>query len=707
MDLDLIYKEIDKYINKVTFKPKKYDKQMISTYFYNFENEELNRFFYEHLKKYKTKTIFKIISIFGKFMILPLFFDNGLYAVSKKYIKNTSNTYIMNEVKKLLKYWEIEKGNNLKKEASKYDFDGLYNKIKIRGYGIYISPKKLKDHYNDIIPFDTFENFVSYFKELIKDIKAKRKKKSKVVDLKKYEETFDVVKNIIEYKEEIGEIKKFSDFFSDAPTDIALEKIVEEVLYNIELEELRYTYIPLKNVIELEKEIKRIEDKIIEFECSTKDYTYEIYSLNKKLNKLKRDWNLYNFDERNVVTLRGKSYVKVSVNDHFAESVGRNYNKIASTSKAGRKILFSHGVSIDISNMAGKSIYEVLKYFNLEKEYPLFCEFATDRDNYFNRFETKIPKDLKKQILKVAHLSMMFGRNFEVLLKTFSNNTLAHVRQFKKDFLNIVIDYANSNGITEKEEISELFKKSYKMIIFNLPLLNSFYNETLRIAKELSEKIHKKKTKKRESFSNLSKLFMNIESDIIEDIIKNSNYKYLRPERIHDEIIVFEYDPKTFSYIYNVFSSNIFKKFGLVIPLRNFQSSITFIDTGHKIKFSNLNKHITELDENILKSFLSISKTDLKYLKKSKKYYNKMFINFDNDDIKELLTDIKNGKQKIKRKYFKRILRPLKLKRILKLVNQKRKNFKSSINKLKNYFELFKYVYNVKVSYGYFKFEYG
>ena len=661
------------------FKGYQKHKNTIVMYSYDFSDFEINKIIHNYIKNAKhspsAKNLIGILTGLGQIAIGNLYTFGGLYFLSNDYLKKYHSETIVRHLRKLIEPWLISKGNNITKKANTYDFLGIYNKApKLRNKGVFVNPFKFqklifkffeKYSKNNSIKHISFKKFQRDLKEIISQSKLNIKS-GIVIHNKEFSKLIQKVN-----KKENKENNIFEPIFNAKnPLEEEFEKF-----------KLQNILIPYENYIDLKNEINATREKfyfLFEQEEFEEHHSAKLKAVEKKLNRLYRDFYLYNLNDPNIVTIKNKKYIKAKYKDNYSKKTGRNYHIIASTSKVGRKILFKDYYSIDISNMAGKAIFDIATNIIDKSKIPTFTEYALKRDYFFKKINISLPTKIKNTLLKQMFLSTIFGRDMNKIYNMLVQNKNPHyVKSFKKSIKDLIFEI-------EPERVDEYFDIFINDIVAykNVEIISKFMRDVKIISEVIDEYFgnnYNEKNKKKE----LSTLFMLAESELIEDVLSKINSylgKYpLKAYRIHDEIIIPKIDKNIIDIIVKVFSNNSVSIKSKKFLLKSFKSSVTQISTGKKLNFDDLN--IKTLKEAIIEDFnfykinpkiksllevskvevLSISK-DFKYdikinaENKIKKILNKTLISITENDIKILNDYIKNIENKNKIKFFKRIL---------------------------------------------------
>jgi len=674
------YEILEKLENEF-FKDYKKHKNTFVMYSYDFSDFEINKIIHNYIKNAKhspsAKTLIGILTGLGQIAIGNLYSFGGLYFLSYDYLKKYQSETTVRHLRKIIEPWLTSKGNNLSKTANTYDFLGIYNKMpKLRNKGVFVNPFKFqkliykffeKYSKNNSIKHISFKKFQRDLKEIISQSKLNIKN-GIVIHNKDLE---NLIQNVNKKENNIFE----PIFNAKNPFEEEFEKF-----------KLQNLLIPYENYIALKNEIKSTKEK---YDFLYKQEEFDEYlsaktlAVEKKLFRLYRDYNLYNLDNPNIVTIKNKKYIKVKYNDNYSKKTGRNYHIIASTSKVGRKILFKDYYSIDISNMAGKAIFDIATNIIDKSKIPTFTEYALNRDSFFKKIEINLPKKVKNTLLKQIFLSMIFGRDMNKIYNMLVQNKNPHyVKSFKKSIKDLIFEI-------EPEKVDEYFDIFINDIVRykNIEIISKFMRDVKIISEIIDEYFgnnYNEKNKKKE----LSTLFMLAESELIENILSKINSYLgkspLKAYRIHDEIIVPKIDKNIIEIIVKEFSNKSISIKSKKFLLKSFKSSVTQISTGKKLNFDDLN--IKTLKEAIIedfnfykvnpkiKSLLEVSKVEILSVSKDFKYdikinaenkikriLNKTLISITENDIKILNDYVKDIDNKNKVKFFKRILSSFKV----------------------------------------------
>ena len=143
---------------------------MKNTYFYNFENPQLNKRIIEILQEFnpQPKSIFNVFSALGRIASGNILTDKIYYIISINYLYELGLTSReIKIIRKILKPYLIYQGNNITKTASKYDLNGFTVPFEgLRGYGYIVNPYKLQKYIYDELDINNVN-----FEELQKQVK--------------------------------------------------------------------------------------------------------------------------------------------------------------------------------------------------------------------------------------------------------------------------------------------------------------------------------------------------------------------------------------------------------------------------------------------------------------------------------------------------------------------------------------------------------
>jgi len=727
-ELSEYYKMLEALESRIFNWQRKKDK--IVMYSYNFENDVINKILYDYIVSAdpspSVHSFIGILNGLGQIARGNLYAIAGYFFLSESYLTKFNDKTSVKHLRKIIEPWLTHRGSKWAKRANRYDFLRMYtcrNKYlpKIdENVGVILKPNKFIRATHKF--FDTFannknlknisyEDFVNGMKEVIEYSKVKESKKYKVTYDKSYSKVIEKHKLSIKTNKSN---KNSKNLFSTKDLTNDLIEVNNRLKEQSKIVKRNKVLIPVKNVRKLNDEMNRTKkeyERLLNEETSTLEEFFEdltdymsndnietniknnngkLFGLSKKLNRLRRDYKMYDFEhyENRIVTIKGNRYVSCTFNENIIENIGRNYHLIASTSKAGRKILFSDYYSIDVSNMAGKAIYEVITNFISPDSIPLFREFANNRDKFFKRFHTSIPNNLKIPVLKNIFLSMMFGKDLKLIINALIKGyDFKNIKEFKNTIRDIIFENLNgffdedSNLATEYTDtfLNDLISKD------NIIFLAKFLTELELIAKTNKEIFNSNKEAKK----SLSATFMRTESELIEDILYKINLhlkedKYGRQAyRIHDEVIVPKMDKEIMKILIETFNGKELNIKDSVktakLAVKNFKSSVTKIETGKKLSLSvfsmkTLKDSIIE-DMNIYnvknvdKVFNKVEldfeydlfikdsfKIDKRIENKIYKILHKTITSITESDIQFLNSFIKNSLNDIKFDFFKNVL---------------------------------------------------
>lgn len=561
---------------------------MKNTYFYNFENPQLNKRIIEILQEYnpRPKSIFNILSALGRIAAGNIITDKIYYIISINYLYELGLTSReIKIVRKILKPYLISQGNNITKVASKYDLNGFSVPFEgLRGYGYIVNPYKLQKFIYDELDINNVN-----FERLKQEVKN-----AKVTDFK-YEDFKKSNLKVIYFKNK--NIRKF------------LSKIdgLNYFLNNYEVP-------------------KYLEDRIF-----------------NKIEKLEKVRNDFNF-KKNRFYYDFKGYTKVVIENSISKNNQREYNLVANMPKDARYLLFDGYYSIDISNMAGFAIYEYFKNSS-GKELKLFRSFAKFRKTYFKKFKGYNEK--YEQILKLIHLQILFSSNVKAILSYLKEIELSNLRidtlpKFVKSFvksIDKIVKEVNNNIILEEVLI---------FLIKNIELINKFQNELTIIANEIG--IGKTLNQRKKSLSNLfMSIESKLMNSIINDIKKYVNDPIHYPIRIHDEILLSKMDINIYKIIKKYTNEIIFNKvkisnfkFKINIIKDNKSVKTDLINYYENIIQKELLKTINQklknsiFEKNNNNSIINLinNKYIIQYIKLNIKYIKQLLVGHDNKIFK-------------------------------------------------------------------------
>jgi len=559
-----------------------------NTYFYNFENPQLNKRIIEILQEYnpRPKSIFNILSALGRIAAGNIITDKIYYIISINYLYELGLTSReIKIVRKILKPYLISQGNNITKVASKYDLNGFSVPFEgLRGYGYIVNPYKLQKFIYDELDINNVN-----FERLKQEVKN-----AKVTDFK-YEDFKKSNLKVIYFKNK--NIRKF------------LSKIdgLNYFLNNYEVP-------------------KYLEDRIF-----------------NKIEKLEKVRNDFNF-KKNRFYYDFKGYTKVVIENSISKNNQREYNLVANMPKDARYLLFDGYYSIDISNMAGFAIYEYFKNSS-GKELKLFRSFAKFRKTYFKKFKGYNEK--YEQILKLIHLQILFSSNVKAILSYLKEIELSNLRidtlpKFVKSFvksIDKIVKEVNNNIILEEVLI---------FLIKNIELINKFQNELTIIANEIG--IGKTLNQRKKSLSNLfMSIESKLMNSIINDIKKYVNDPIHYPIRIHDEILLSKMDINIYKIIKKYTNEIIFNKvkisnfkFKINIIKDNKSVKTDLINYYENIIQKELLKTINQklknsiFEKNNNNSIINLinNKYIIQYIKLNIKYIKQLLVGHDNKIFK-------------------------------------------------------------------------
>ena len=681
--INKFYKDLEEKENKILNLCEMHNKHKdtVVMYSYDFSDFEINKIIHNYIKTAKhSPNAHSLIGIFnglGQIALGNLFNFGGIYFLSLDYLKKYNTNVAVRHLRKIINHWLISRGNNIKKSANTYDFLGLYGPKKPRliGKGVMVKPLKFQrlihqffDKYakNNSIRHISFKKFQRDLQNIINECKI-NVKKAKVIYNKDYSA-------FIEANKHSSNSSKSADIFT--PINSAINPLNEE----FESFKRQTILIPFKNYKNFIAELESTKD-LLDILVSNEDFeemlSPETIGVQKKLRKLYRDFGLYQFDNPNVVTIKGKKYIKCHYNDKYSEKTGRNYHIIASTSKIGRKILFRDYFSIDVSNMAGKALFDVVSNFINEDEIPAFKEYANNRNSFFKKIEINLPETIKVSLLKQIFLSMIFGRDMRTIVKMLiQNKNPQFVRDFKESIKDLIFEISPN----KVEEYTEIFLKDL-VSLNNIYILDKFLYEIEKIA-DIIDRVYNNNFSIKNRKKELSAIFMLTESELIENILNKVN-KYLKETksvlkayRIHDEIIVPKLDKNIIEIIIDGFSSKNISIKNKKVLVKAFKSSVTVLSTGKKLNFDDLNLktlkesivedfNIYNVDINI-KKYLHVEEIETLSLHKNKSYIisstifnkrvskilDKTITSITEEDIKFLNSFIKNLETEKRKKLF-------------------------------------------------------
>lgn len=561
---------------------------MKNTYFYNFENPQLNKRIIEILQEYnpRPKSIFNVLSALGRIASGNIITDKIYYIISINYLYELGLTSReIKIVRKILKPYLISQGNNITKIASKYDLNGFSVPFEgLRGYGYIVNPYKLQKFIYDELDINNVN-----FERLKQEVKN-----AKVTDFK-YEDFKKSNLKVIYFKNK--NIRKF------------LSKIdgLNYFLNNYEVP-------------------KYLEDRIF-----------------NKIEKLEKVRNDFNF-KRNRFYYDFKGYTKVVIENSISKNNQREYNLVANMPKDARYLLFDGYYSIDISNMAGFAIYEYFKNSS-GKELKLFRSFAKFRKTYFKKFKGYNEK--YEQILKLIHLQILFSSNVKAILSYLKEIELSNLRidtlpKFVKSFvksIDKIVKEVNNNIILEEVLI---------FLIKNIELIDKFQNELTIIANEIGT--GKTLNQRKKSLSNLfMSIESKLMNSIINDIKKYVNDPIHYPIRIHDEILLSKMDINIYKIIKKYTNEIIFNKvkisnfkFKINIIKDNKSVKTDLINYYENIIQKELLKSINQKLKNLIfeknnnNSIINLinNKYIIQYIKLNIKYIKQLLVGHDNKIFK-------------------------------------------------------------------------
>ena len=560
---------------------------MKNTYFYNFENPQLNKRIIEILQEFnpQPKSIFNVFSTLGRIASGNILTDKIYYIISINYLYELGLTSReIKIIRKILKPYLIYQGNNITKTASKYDLNGFTVPFEgLRGYGYIVNPYKLQKYIYDELDINNMN-----FEELQKQVKNAKVTNFKYEELKKF--NLKVVyfknKNIRKFLSKIDNLNFYLDTYCNT---YELPKFLEERIF---------------------KKIQRLEKVRNDFNFNKKRYFY--------------DFN---------------GYTKVVIENSISENNQREYNLVANMPKDARFLLFDGYYSIDISNMAGFAIYEYFKN-STGKELKLFRSFAKFRKTYFKKFKGFNEK--YEQILKLIHLQILFSSNVKAILSYLKEIDLSTLRidslpKFVKSFVKSIdkIIKEVNNDITFEDVLIFLIK--------NIDLIDKFQNELTIIANAIG--IGKTLNQRKKSLSNL---FMSIESTLMNSII-NDIKKYVKdpihyPIRIHDEILLPKMDINIYKIIKKHTNEIIFNK----VKILNFNFKINIIKDNKSVKTDLINYYENIIQKELLNSINqnlknnNFEKTKYLLINKINNQYNKTYQKLNYKIIKQLLVGHEN-----------------------------------------------------------------
>jgi len=559
-----------------------------NTYFYNFENPQLNKRIIEILQEYnpRPKSIFNVLSALGRIASGNIITDKIYYIISINYLYELGLTSReIKIVRKILKPYLISQGNNITKIASKYDLNGFSVPFEgLRGYGYIVNPYKLQKFIYDELDINNVN-----FERLKQEVKN-----AKVTDFK-YEDFKKSNLKVIYFKNK--NIRKF------------LSKIdgLNYFLNNYEVP-------------------KYLEDRIF-----------------NKIEKLEKVRNDFNF-KRNRFYYDFKGYTKVVIENSISKNNQREYNLVANMPKDARYLLFDGYYSIDISNMAGFAIYEYFKNSS-GKELKLFRSFAKFRKTYFKKFKGYNEK--YEQILKLIHLQILFSSNVKAILSYLKEIELSNLRidtlpKFVKSFvksIDKIVKEVNNNIILEEVLI---------FLIKNIELIDKFQNELTIIANEIGT--GKTLNQRKKSLSNLfMSIESKLMNSIINDIKKYVNDPIHYPIRIHDEILLSKMDINIYKIIKKYTNEIIFNKvkisnfkFKINIIKDNKSVKTDLINYYENIIQKELLKSINQKLKNLIfeknnnNSIINLinNKYIIQYIKLNIKYIKQLLVGHDNKIFK-------------------------------------------------------------------------
>ena len=653
-----------------TFTNKKFNQHIIKTIFK--ENKDSNKI------SIRKNTLIDVISTIGRIARANLIRD-PFFVVSQEWINKFISYHNTKLVKKIIRPFEMTRGNTITNKASTYDFLGLYKGQKLAGRGVLINPikfrKLLEEKFNDL----NEDNFSSTMQSIVDKSKIKLTKNTLVInDTKKAEQvknSFDKISKtankVMDKVMDKNDIISFKDAFYNEENLEEIQKVAELLKEEKELDNLfeipRENYIPLENVKEFYDKYYNYLNKLVYME-EKNGFTKNLENIVRKFKITINHFDLSNY-QKNIVKLNIngeiKSFVKYYVFDNISKRTGRNYNVVASTPKITREILFKNYISIDVSNMAGKSIYELVKATNKE-DFKLFSLYANNRKKYFEMFKIRnndrfkkvekeeLPKELKETILKKVHLSILFSRDIKKILEVGRNKYSIKI-PFIKDFYDDLVSITEDFNRSQSEDIN--FQNVYIFLQNNYDLLVKFQNEVKKVSSILDNHFGEQSNSIRKQLKGQAKIFMLVESDLISkienEVNKNSTIK---AERIHDEILIYNPSHKDIKFIYNLFKKPTISIKNKIKELNSFSASLQIVGRKEYLKtqlnvieknifeiFKINNKFLNNLFQNELGRDYSIQSDFMEYLveKKLPKYFYKSFNKLTKGELEGLVNRLK------------------------------------------------------------------
>ena len=639
-----MYNEVDRIVRKMAQKKGKKltaeqkAKLKVLFYAYTFDDEKINDLFFDFVldNNLYFSSFKSLILNIGRVAKSNLFMvDDFTYPVSKEYLSLTNNHNQIVLFKKFLLPLRKRRHSIKYHKAERYDLDGFYFGYHLRGKGQMINLKKFTTNLLEVYKrnFKKTEDGIkfigdktTFLNELRVAVKASKLKKTKKTNTKR------------------SKIKFYIPDPENSLLKVTKPKI-KNTLFDVEEDNIKTFYIPRYNANLFLKEMKKTKGS---FDFHSYMETPAAAPLYRKYSKLLRDHNMY-FSDPEYVTINGKEYLKVTYEESVSEKTGRIFHLINSTSKLGRNLLLNNFYSIDVSNMAGYSIYlyianiisinenitldEAIK--ETEKRFPLFSLYAKDRDSFFKSFiekleslidnnSNKLSNQLKstlKGILKKIFLSILFSKVYKGTFTSIKNGNFNDFRV--KDLARDIVKIAEDEGYLKDKDHKKL-GIIVNALINNESVITDFTNEVKDIAiysakfSRDNDSNNSNNTKStREAKKDLSSIFMNIETNLIQPIVHFINNELekssspLRAVSIHDEFCTPILNSKIIDFIIDQFnfnememdleSINTTKK----LLFKKFRTKITYNKTGKKLSFKDFKLPIKDIDPDYLEDYLN------------------------------------------------------------------------------------------------------
>jgi len=628
-----MYNEVDRIVRKMAQKKGKKltaeqkAKLKVLFYAYTFDDEKINDLFFDFVldNNLYFSSFKSLILNIGRVAKSNLFMvDDFTYPVSKEYLSLTNNHNQIVLFKKFLLPLRKRRHSIKYHKAERYDLDGFYFGYHLRGKGQMINLKKFTTNLLEVYKrnFKKTEDGIkfigdktTFLNELRVAVKASKLKKTKKTNTKR------------------SKIKFYIPDPENSLLKVTKPKI-KNTLFDVEEDNIKTFYIPRYNANLFLKEMKKTKGS---FDFHSYMETPAAAPLYRKYSKLLRDHNMY-FSDPEYVTINGKEYLKVTYEESASEKTGRIFHLINSTSKLGRNLLLNNFYSIDVSNMAGYSIYlyianiisinenisldEAIK--ETEKRFPLFSLYAKDRDSFFKSFieklesltDNKLSNQLKstlKGILKKIYLSILFSKVYKGTFTSIKNGNFNDFRV--KDLARDIVKIAEDEGYLKDKDHKKL-GVIVNALINNESVITDFTNEVKEIA-IYNAKYSNSEVSTREAKKDLSSIFMNIETNLIQPIVHFINNELekssspLRAVSIHDEFCTPILNSKIIDFIVDQFnfnememdleSINTTKK----LLFKKFRTKITYNKTGKKLSFKDFKLPIKDIDPDYLEDYLN------------------------------------------------------------------------------------------------------